>query len=45
MEDEEGLGHKEGDTPEEHGLGDTEQERQVLEPVDVVPAFGEVSIL
>jgi hypothetical protein len=33
------LGAKESNTPEEHGLGKAEKECQVLEPVDIVPAF------
>jgi len=45
MEDEQDLGSKEGYTPEEHGLGETEKKCQVLETVDVVPAFGEVGVL
>jgi len=45
VENEEDLRHKESNTPEEHGLGETEKECQVLEAIGVVPAFGEVGVL
>jgi len=45
VEDEEDLRHKESNTPEERGLGKTEKECQILEAIDVVPAFAEVGIL
>lgn len=45
VEDEENLGDKESNTPEEHGLGKAEKERQVLETVGAVPALTEVGVL
>ena len=45
VEDEEDLRSRESNAPEEHGLGKTEEKRQILETVDVVPAFGEVGKL
>lgn len=45
IEDKEDLGDKESNAPEEHGLGKAENQRQVLEAVDVVPALSEVSVL
>ena len=45
VEDEEDLRHQESNTPKEHGLGEAEKECQILEAVDVVPAFGEVGVL
>ena len=45
VEDEEDLRRKESNTPEEHGLGKAEEERQILETVGVVPAVTEVGIL
>jgi len=45
VENEEDLRHQESNTPEEHGLGEAEKECQILEAVDVVPAFGEVGVL
>jgi len=44
VEDEEDLGDEERNTPEEHGLWETEEESQILETVDVVSAFREVCI-
>ena len=42
VEDEENLGGRECNTPQEHGLGKTENKCQILETVDVVSTFGEV---
>jgi len=44
IEDEEDLGSKESNTPEEHGLGQTEKECQILETIYVVPASGDVGV-
>ena len=45
MEDDEKLRNSESNTPEEHGLGKTEEKGKVLETVRVVPALGEVGVL
>lgn len=45
IEDDQDLGEKESNTPEKHGLGNTEKECQVLETIDIVPMISEVGIL
>lgn len=45
VEDGEDLWNGEGNAPEEHGLGKTEKERQILETVGLVSAFGKVRVL
>ena len=45
IEDKQDLGYEEGNTPKQHSLWETEEERQVLETIDVMPAFGEVGML
>ena len=45
VDDEEDLRCKESNTPEEHGLGKTEEECQILETVGVVPTITEVGVL
>jgi hypothetical protein len=45
VEDEEDVRHEESKTPEEHGLGKTEKECQILEAVGAVSTFGEVGVL
>jgi hypothetical protein len=45
VENKEDLGDEEGNAPEEHRLGKTEKERQILETIDSVPALSEVSVL
>lgn len=45
IEDEEKRGDGKDNTPEEHGLGETEKKGQILETIGVVPAFGKVIVL
>jgi len=42
---EEDLGSKESDTPDEHGLREAEKECQILETIYFVPAFADVRVL